>query len=142
MWFNPIMIWLLKSPLHGFISKNVMLTTVTGRKSGKQISTPTNYLREGNTLWVISWRDRTWWKNLRGGAKVQVLLAGKTVQGRGQVIEEQSAVAQSLFDYYKQAPQTAKYVQIGLDAAGKPLVADCERAAQKMVVIRIDIDQV
>ena len=142
MWFNPIMIWLLKSPLHGFISKNVMLTTVTGRKSGKQISTPTNYLREGNTLWVISWRDRTWWKNLRGGAKVQVLLAGKTVQGRGQVIEEQSAVAQSLFDYYKQAPQTAKYVQIGLDAAGKPLVADCERAAQKMVVVRIDIDQV
>ena len=142
MWFNPIMIWLLKSPLHGFISKNVMLTTVTGRKSGKQISTPTNYLREGNTLWVISWRDRTWWKNLRGGAKVQVLLAGKTVQGRGQVIEEQSAVAQSLFDYYKQAPQTAKYVQIGLDAAGKPLVADCERAAQKMVVIRIDLDQV
>lgn len=142
MWFNPIMIWLLKSPLHGFISKNMMLTTVTGRKSGKQISTPTNYLREGNTLWVISWRDRTWWKNLRGGAKVQVLLAGKTVQGRGQVIEEQSAVAQSLFDYYKQAPQTAKYVQIGLDAAGKPLVADCERAAQKMVVVRIDIDQV
>ena len=139
MWFNPMMIWLLKSPLYGFISKNMMLITVTGRKSGKQISTPTNFLRDGNTLWVISWRDRKWWKNLRGGAKVQVLLAGKSVEGRGQVIEEEKAVAQSLFDYYKKIPRVAKYVQIGLDAAGVPVSADCERAAQKMVMVRIDM---
>ena len=139
MWFNPMMVWLLKSPLHGFISKNTILTTVTGRKSGKQISTPTNYLRDGNTLWVISWRGRTWWKNLLGGANVQVLLAGKSVEGRGQVIEEEKAVAQSLFEYYKKAPQVAKYVQIGLDAAGLPISADCERAAQKLVVVRIDL---
>ena len=50
MWYNPMTIWLLKSSLHGMISKGVMLVTVTGRKSGKVISTPTNYLREGNTL--------------------------------------------------------------------------------------------
>jgi hypothetical protein len=139
MWFNPMMIWLLKSPLHGFISKNMMLTTVTGRKSGKQISTPTNYLRDGNTLWVISLRERTWWRNLRGGAQARVLLAGRTVEGRGQVIEEQKAVAQSLFDYYSKVPQVAKYVQIDLDAAGKPILADCERAAQRLVVVKIDL---
>lgn len=139
MWFNSMMTWLLKSPLHGFVSKNVMLTSVTGRKSGKQISTPTNYLRDGNTLWVISWRDRTWWKNLRGGAKAQVLLAGKSLEGSGQVIEEEKAVSQSLFEYYNEVPQVAKYVQIGLDTAGIPISADCERAAKKMVVVRIDL---
>lgn len=139
MWFNPMTIWLLKSPLHGMISKGVMLVTVTGRKSGKPISTPTNYLRDGNTLWVISWRERTWWRNLRGGADVRVLLAGKIVEGRGQVIEEEKAVAQSLFDYYRKISQYAKYVKIGLDAAGLPVFADCERAAQKMVVVRIDL---
>jgi deazaflavin-dependent oxidoreductase (nitroreductase family) len=139
MWYNPIMTLLLKSPLHGMISKGVMLVTVTGRKSGKPISTPTNYLRDGNTLWVISWRDRNWWRNLRGGANVRVLLAGKGVEGRGQVLEEEKAVAQSLFDYYQKSPQFAKYVQIGLDAAGQPLSADCERAAQKMVMVRIDL---
>ena len=139
MWFNPMMVWLLKSPLHGFISKNVMLTTVTGRKSGKQISMPTNYIRDGNTLWVISWRERTWWRNLRGGAKAWVLLTGKSLEGRGQVIEEEKAVAQSLFEYYKKVPQVAKYVQINLDAAGLPISADCERAAQKMGVVRIDL---
>ena len=138
MWFNPMTIWLLKSPFHSFISRGVMLVTVSGRKSGKSISTPTNYLRDGNTLWVISWRDRKWWRNLRGGAQVRVLLAGKSVEGYGQVVEEEKQVAQSLFEYYRKAPQVAKYVQIGLDSAGLPVSADCERAAQKMVVIRID----
>ena len=125
--------------MHGMISKGVMLVTVTGRKSGKPISTPTNYLREENTLWVISWRERTWWRNLRGGAQVRVLLARKSVEGQGQVIEEERAVAQSLFDYYRKIPQAAKYVQVGLDEAGLPVSADCERAAQKMVMVKIEL---
>lgn len=139
MWFNPMMVLILKSPLHGMISKGTMLVSVTGRKSGKSISTPTNYLRDGNTLCVISWRDRKWWRNLRGGAQVRVLLEGKSVEGHGQVIEEEKSVAQSLFEYYKKVPQAAKYVQIGFDGAGLPVSADCERAAQKMVVVRIDL---
>ena len=139
MWFNPIMIWLLKSPLHGMVSKNMMLVTVTGRKSGKIFSTPTNYLRDGNLLWVVSWRERTWWRNLRGGASVKVLLAGRSVDGRGVLIEKEKTVAQSLFEYYQKTPQFAKYVNIGLDASGMPVFADCERAALKMVMIQIQV---
>jgi len=139
MWYNPMMIWLLKSPLHGMVSKGVMLISVTGCKSGRTISTPTNYLRDGNTLWVISWRDRTWWKNLRGGAKVQVLLAGRNVEGQGQVMDDAGTVARNLFDYYQKAPQLAKYVKIRLDEAGVPIPADCEAAAQKMVVAKIEL---
>lgn len=139
MWFDPMTVWLLKSPFHSFISRGVMLVTVAGRKSGKPISTPTNYLLDGSTLWVISWRDRKWWRNLRGRAQVRVLLAGKGVEGPGQVIEEEKQVAQSLFEYYRKAPHLAKYVQIALDAAGLPVSADCERAAQKIVVVRIDL---
>jgi deazaflavin-dependent oxidoreductase (nitroreductase family) len=136
---NSFIAWILRSPFHGMISKGMMLIMVTGRKSGKLISLPTNYLRDENTLWVISWRERTWWRNLRGGANVQVLLAGKNMEGYGQVLEEEKQVAQNLFDYCRKIPQYAKYFQIGLDAAGKPILADCERAAQKMVVIRIDL---
>ena len=138
MWFNPIMTWFLRSPFHGVISRGVMLITVTGRKSGKTISTPTNYLRDGDTLWVISWRERTWWRNLRGGAQVRVLLAGRGVEGRGQVIEEEKALAQSLSAYYQKVPQYAKYAKIGLDAAGQPIREDCEQATRKLVMVRID----
>jgi hypothetical protein len=139
MWFDPMMIWLLKSPLHGLVSKGVMLTSVTGRRSGKTITTPTNYLQDGNTLWVVSWRDRNWWKNLRGEAPMRVLLAGKVVEGCGQVVEEESAVAQSLFEYYQKAPQLAKYVNIGLDAAGCPVFEDCRTAASKMVMVKVTV---
>jgi hypothetical protein len=139
MWFNPIMIWLLKSPFHGIISKGTMLVSVKGRKSGRIISTPTNYLQEGKSLWVISWRDRKWWRNLRGEAVVGVRLAGKDGTGCGHVIEDDKAVAQSLFAYYKKVPQYAKYVEVGLDSNNQPLLADCERAAQKMVMVRIDL---
>jgi deazaflavin-dependent oxidoreductase (nitroreductase family) len=139
MWYDPMMIRLLRSPFHGMMSRGMMLVSLTGCKSGRTITTPTNYLRDGNALWVVSWRDRKWWRNLRGGAQVRVLLAGKSVEGRGQVIEEQKSVAQSLFDYYRKVPRYAKYLQIGLDEAGLPLSADCERAAQKMVVIRIEV---
>ena len=140
MWYNPMMIWLLKSPLHGFVSKGLMLTSVTGRRSGKTITTPPNYLRDGDTLWVVSWRDRNWWKNLRGGASMRVLLAGKTVEGRGELVEEEEAVAQSLLEYYEKAPQLAKYVNIGLDAAGCPVFEDCRTAAEKMVVVKVRVE--
>ena len=139
MWFNPIIIWLLKSPFHRMISENMMLVSVTGRKSGKIISTPTNYLRDRNRLWVISWRDRRWWRNLRRGAVVRLLLAGKEIEGCGDAIEEPKAVAESLFAYYQKIPKNAKYVQIGLDDLGCPVFADCQRAAQKMVMVRIDL---
>jgi deazaflavin-dependent oxidoreductase (nitroreductase family) len=139
MWFNPMMIWLLRSPFHSLVSKGVMLITLTGRKSGKTITTPTNYLRDGSSLWVVSWRERKWWRNLRGGAAVQVLLAGKGVEGRGQIIEEKQAVAQSLYNYYSKVPQHAKYTKIDLDAGGRPLVADCERAALQLVMVQIEV---
>jgi hypothetical protein len=35
MWYNPIMRGLLNSPMHFFASKNMMLMTYKGRKSGK-----------------------------------------------------------------------------------------------------------
>jgi hypothetical protein len=139
MWFNPLVTWLLKSPAQGLVSGNMLLLTVKGRKSGKLITMPTNYLRDGNTLWVVSWRERKWWRNLRGGADISILLRGKAVQARGQVFKEEKAVAQSLFDYYRKAPKIAKYVRIGLDEAGQPVPGDCDCAAQKMVTVRIDL---
>ena len=140
MWMNSIMALLLKSPFHSLLSKGIMLVTVTGRKSGKSISTPTAYLRDGNTVWVISKRESKWWRNLRGGANVQVLLIGKTLEGYGSVIEDEQAVAQRLFENLKKDPTRARFAQVNLDnTTGLPVFADCERAAKIMLAIRIDL---
>jgi len=55
MWYNPIMKWILGSPLHRVVSKSTMLVTFTGRKSGKQYTIPVNYVREGDVFYVTSY---------------------------------------------------------------------------------------
>jgi len=44
MWFNPIMKWLIRSPLHGLVSKSMLVIGYTGRKSGKRYETPMSLL--------------------------------------------------------------------------------------------------
>lgn len=76
MWYNSIMAAVLRSPLHGMLSKNMMLITVTGKKTGRQYTTPVSYSQQGEVLWVISNRERTWWRNLSGGAPVRLVFKG------------------------------------------------------------------
>ena len=141
MWIDPVMAWLIKSPFHSLVSKNMLLITVTGRKSGKPITTPTAYLREGNTLWIISQRESKWWRNLRGGANATVVLAGKSIQGRGSVIEDEQAVAQRLFDNFKIDMKRARFAQVRIDENGLPVFEDCERTAKKMLAVKIELLQ-
>jgi len=133
------MIWLLRSPFHALLDKNIMLVTVIGRKSGKMYSTPVNYLRDGNLLWVTSIRTRTWWRNLKGGAQLNVLLAGQSMKAYGVVIVDDQAVADSLVAYFQKAPRLARYFKVGLDAAGQPVREDCVRAAHVRVMIKIEL---
>jgi len=139
MWYNKIMISMLRSPLHGLLDKSTLLVTVKGRKSGKQITTPVNYVREGEVLWVTSTRQRTWWRNLRGGAPLTLRLQGVDLPAAGQALESDAEVAAGLESFFKVAPQTARYYQVKLDASGKPSPQDIARVAQNRVVIRIDL---
>ena len=47
MWFNPIMTWLLNSRFHKMVSGSTLLLTIKGRKSGRNIEVPVNYIRDG-----------------------------------------------------------------------------------------------
>ena len=81
--YNPIVILLLRSPLHSIMDKSTILITFTGRKSGKTYTIPISYVRNGDTLMMISQREHSWWKNLRGGAQVTLYLQGRTLKARG-----------------------------------------------------------
>ncbi len=54
-----------------------MLITVTGRKTRNRYTLPVSYVRDGDTLLVISQKNRNWWKNLCGGAGIEILLQGR-----------------------------------------------------------------
>jgi deazaflavin-dependent oxidoreductase (nitroreductase family) len=140
MWYNPIMAWLLRSPLHGFVSNSMMLITVAGRKSGKEYTVPVNYVRDDNVLLATSYRRRTWWRNLRGGVAVTVRLAGQDHQGIAQVVEDDEGVAAHLLAYLHKAPHIAKYLQVRLDPDGQPNREEVARAARERVMVRVQLD--
>ena len=139
MWFNPIMKWLIRSPLHGFVSKSMLVIGYTGRKSGKRYETPVNYVRTGDDLLVTSRRNRTWWRNMLGGAPVTVWLRGKQIQANADAYSEQVDVTRYLQAYLDQVPQNARYFNVALDEQGHPARSQVSQAAQERVIVRIHL---
>jgi deazaflavin-dependent oxidoreductase (nitroreductase family) len=133
---NSFMTFILRSPIHGIMSGSTMLITVTGRKSGRSITTPVNYYQEGNTLWVISNRERTWWRNLKGGAPVKLYLRGQEVNGFGEVLLDEAIVAPQIGDYVRHLPMSARALGVRVEN-GQPDPADLERLAKEKVMIKI-----
>ena len=128
---------LINSPFHFLLGPNVALITVTGRKTGNAISTPINVTRDGNAYVATSTRDRTWWRNLRGGAVAQLNVVGQTHQVHGEVAESVDEVAEGLRRYFQQNPQFAKYFNVHLGAGGQPVEVDLQRVATERVIIRL-----
>ena len=83
---------ILRSPWHGMRSDRLLLLTFTGRKSGKEFTTPIRYVQEGETLRMKVLVEYPWWKNLRGQATVRVLLRGKMRIGIAEVLPEEGGV--------------------------------------------------
>ena len=135
MQFNSMMIWLIRSPLHFFVSKNMMVANFTGHKSGKAYSVPMNYLRDGEKLYTTSQRGRTWWRNLRNGNPVTLRLQGKDVHAIPQVTESDEGVADLLDHYFSLAPKMARYFEVRLDPEGHPIPEDVKTSAQSEVMI-------
>ena len=145
MWYNPIIKWLLRSPFHGTVSKNMMLISYEGRKSGKSYSTPVNYLRlqdqEGEFLATTSLRERVWWRNLRGGAQVTVRLQGQDFRATAEVVEEDQGVLEGMLAYFRQAPRLARYYDVRVDEDGEPIPEEVARAVQGRVFIKTRLEK-
>lgn len=84
---NSLVTTILRSPWHGIRSQQLLLLTFTGRKSGKEFTTPMRYVQEGERLRMIV--VYPWWRNLLGEATVHVLLQGQMRTGIAEVLPEE-----------------------------------------------------
>ena len=135
---NDIIKILMLSPFQGMFSGSLMLISVTGRKSGRTITTPVNYYRDGNTLWVLSKRARNWWRNVMGGAEVTLHLQGCNVQARAEAIMDEVVVAERIGEYVRHLPGTAKPLGVNFQNG----VANCEdtiRLATESLFVKIQL---
>lgn len=136
MWYNSITVWLLHSPLQGMFSGNTMVLGYTGQKSGKTFHLPVDYLRVGETLLTVSYKQRTWWRNLRGGASVTIHLQGKDVNGHSEVIEDEVGVAEGLKAFIEKNPQTRRMIGVRLGVDGQLESESLQQAAGERVIVR------
>jgi deazaflavin-dependent oxidoreductase (nitroreductase family) len=134
---NDFVRFFLRTPLHIFMG-NTMLITVTGCKTGREYITPVGFYREGDVLWVISSRDRTWWRNLKGGAVVEMRIHGKDVRGFAEAILDEDEVANRIGDYLKHIPLAAKALGARMENA-VPNEDDVIRLAKEKLFVRIPL---
>ena len=79
---------ILKSPFHMFIGNKTALIEFTSRQSGRVACQPIRYLRKDNVIQALCEKGKDWWKNIKDGAPVKLVLDGKKYQGWAEVIEE------------------------------------------------------
>ncbi len=132
---NDLVRLVLESRLHGLMG-NAMLITLTGRKTGRQVTVPANYYRDFDVLWMITSRSRIWWRNLRHGAQVRVHLQGKDLNGFAEAVLDEKAVAAQIGEYVRHLPMSAKALGVRIQDG----IANCEdsaRLAKERLFVRI-----
>jgi hypothetical protein len=80
---NKLLVPLLRSPLHGLVSRGLLLITVTGRRTGRKFTIPVSYReRDGVVrIGVGAPAGKQWWRNLREPAPVTLRLRGRDRAG-------------------------------------------------------------
>ena len=128
--------FILRSPMHGMVSKSMLLITFTGRKSGKTYTTPVDYSQDGDQVTIFT--HANWWKNLNGGSPVTLRMRGRDLQGIAEpVAEDKGAVAAGLMEHLRKVPSDAKYYGVTFDDQKNPRAEEVEKAAQSAVMIRV-----
>lgn len=91
---NPVMRFVLRSPLAVLVRNQFMVLSFTGRKTGRAYSIPLSAHLIDGQLYALT--GSPWKQNFRGGGPVQVVYDGKTTAMRGELIHDRAVVSDLL----------------------------------------------
>jgi deazaflavin-dependent oxidoreductase (nitroreductase family) len=116
---NPVMVTLLRSGLHRLAGKNLMLLTVTGRKSGRTYTLPVTRHEQPDGTLVVS-AAGGWRHNLRGGGDVRVTLDGRERTAHVMVEEDPVRASEVFKELLERAGARAVGVKVNVDRPPTP----------------------
>ena len=94
------------------------------------------FYKDGENLWVLTNRDRTWWRNVKSGADVSLLLKGKTVRALAEVELEKRFVEERMLEYIRRIPMAAR--SLGIRVENKtPNLDDVARVAKDRLFVKL-----
>ena len=133
---NPIVRFLLRSRIHFFWSRSLMLITFTGRRSGRQFTTPVRYIRDGETVRCFTSAENQWWRNLRGGAGVMLRIEGRDAAYHANAVQnDPQEIKKWLRHYLGLFPQDAAYHDIRMSPDKSPVAEDLEKASRSVILV-------
>lgn len=125
--------------LHRLLSRELMLITFTGRKSGRSFTVPVSYAPAGEG--VLFFSNQRWWTNLRGGAPVILRLRGRTVSGYAEPVEDRVVVASEVRAYLqRRGVRRAGRIGVQLSGRNEPDDLAIEESVRNHVVVYVTWD--
>jgi len=137
---NHLVTVLLRSPLHGLVSRDLLLITFTGRKSGRSFTTPVTYIQDSELITFHS--TQRWWKNLEGGAPVTLQLCGRMRTGWAVPTQDVSTIVEAIETLLaRKGLHRADRIDLTLaEPSQLPTRAELEAAAQQRVLVTVTLD--
>lgn len=137
--FNPWIVRLLQSPLHGLMSKELLVLEYRGRKTGKTYATPLAYVTVADHPFCVTRRHTNWWKNATRTEPVTVWLRGERWDAVCERLPSASPDANSGFVAFLAAnPGTARMLyHVRVNGRREPDPGDVAREIHDSVVVRL-----
>ena len=89
---NPLVVAILRSPVHWLASPGLMAVTIIGRRTGRTYTIPVGYHDVGDAVVVLvsDGPGRSWWRNFRTEHPAVLTLRGRAVPARGLALDPMS----------------------------------------------------
>jgi deazaflavin-dependent oxidoreductase (nitroreductase family) len=92
------------------LSRNLMLISYTGRKTGKPYRQPVSYARDGDTL--LTPGGGRWTLNLTGGRPVRIRLRGRDLPARAELVTDAAEVERLMGVIVAKNPPAGRFIPI------------------------------
>ena len=139
---NPIMIFILRSPLHFLVSHSVLVLYVTGAKTGKQYFIPVSFFEHSKGLLTcVTDKPNIWWRNLTSIDEIKILFKGKEILSRiSAETDDSDYIFPKLHALFSHSRLDGFFGGVGYKN-GKPIEEDVIGATKRMVLIELDFTE-
>jgi deazaflavin-dependent oxidoreductase (nitroreductase family) len=138
---KPLVMAMLKRGSGGPMAKNLMLLRFRGRTSGTWYTTPVGYVREGDTVVIVTSPTYAWWRNVVGGADVDVRLDGRWRTGRARIVspDDPEYDATVALQVSRRGPGMLRGFGVPVDDHGHVAPDGREAAGKAAHIVRVEL---
>jgi len=116
-----VQMFLLRRGWMGKMDEFVMIITTTGRKSGKQFTTPIAYQRDGENIIAVNPGNSNWFHNVDANGDAVLEIQRQVIPVTGAVVKDEQE-RQRIFNLYRQNPATfERLFKVSVSAADTEL---------------------